>query len=51
MQWQGVKYHTGDFIWCGYQEELSCFGKLSEIIVIESKIFFAYIMSLFYQKN
>ena len=36
---QGNKYHIGDFIWCGYQDGLPCFGKLFDILLIESRLF------------
>ena len=32
--------HVGDFIWCGYQDELPCFGKLFDILLIESTVIF-----------
>ena len=37
---QGNKYHVGYFIWCGYQDELPCFGKLFDILLIESRVIF-----------
>ena len=37
IEWQGNKHQVGDF---GYQDGLRHFGKLSEILVIASKIFF-----------
>ena len=40
IELQGVKYHLGDFVWCGYQEELPQFGKLAEIFLIDSKTYF-----------
>ena len=29
-------------MWCGYQEDLPQFGKIIDIIVIESKVFFCF---------
>ena len=40
IELQGMKYHLGDFIWCGYQDDLPRFGKLSEILLTDSKTFF-----------
>ena len=38
---QGSKYSCGDVIWCGYQQdELPEFGKLCDIMKIQSQVFF-----------
>lgn len=34
---QGNKYRRGDFVWCGYKEELPQFGKVYDILVIDTK--------------
>ena len=40
IEWQGNKYCLDDVIWCGYEDELPKFGKLNDIIIMASQVFF-----------
>ena len=40
IEWQGSKYCLDDVIWCGYKDELPKFGKLNDIIIMASEVFF-----------
>lgn len=43
IEWQGNKYSCGDVLWCGYQhDELPEFGKLCDIMIIRSQVFFTF---------
>ena len=42
IEWEGNKYHPCNVVWCGYQEDLPQFGKIIDIILVESKVFFCF---------
>ena len=38
IKWQGSRYSSSDFIWYGYNDELTCFGEVFSIVAVK-KIF------------
>lgn len=42
IEWGGNKYHPCDVVWYGYQEDLPQFGKIIDIILVESKVFLCF---------
>lgn len=39
IEWQGSRFYSGEFIWCGYQDSLPQFGKIYDILIVEKQAF------------